>query len=101
MYHLGSSSVSDSSLGDIALRLLFPLDRECDPLGYASEYMSEKPSMSPTQNVGLAGACSDTVLLPSMTFTVDMVGLSAGLSCTQSSPMFRSEERRVGKECRL
>ena len=83
--------MSDTSFGDgdiAAWGLLSPVD--WDPLGYAPEYMPEKPSMSSTQNVGLDGACRDTVLLLSMTFTADIVGRSAGLSWTHSNPMLTS-----------
>jgi hypothetical protein len=80
--HLGSSSVSVTSFGDIGA-LDLPVD--CNFIALPSE-----SSISGMQNVGYDGTWSDTVSLPSMTFTDDGAGLSAGLSWTQSSPMWTS-----------
>ncbi|PUZ63460.1 hypothetical protein GQ55_3G069800 [Panicum hallii var. hallii] len=70
--HLGSSSVSVTSFGDIGA-LDLPVD--CNFIALPSE-----SSISGMQNVGYDGTWSDTVSLPSMTFTDDGAGLSAGLS---------------------
>jgi uncharacterized protein (DUF983 family) len=38
--------------------------------------------------IGFDGALRVTVLLLSMTFTIDIIGLSIGLSCTHSRPIW-------------
>jgi hypothetical protein len=40
------------------------------------------------QNTGFDGALRVTVLLLSMTFTIDIIGLSIGSSCTHSRPIW-------------
>jgi hypothetical protein len=74
--HLGSSSVIETSFSDIG-----DLLAEYIAPGYPSEYISElKPLFVGMQNAGLDGAWRVTVLLLSMTFTVDIFGRSAGSS---------------------
>jgi len=67
--------VIETSFSDIG-----DLLADCEaPGGYPSEFISEKPLFG-MQNAGLDGAWRVTVLLLSMTFTVDIIGLSAGSS---------------------
>jgi len=73
--HLGSSSVIETSFSDIG-----DLFTECEAPAYTSEYISELEPLFWMQNAGLDGAWRVTVLLLSMTFTVDIIGLSAGSS---------------------
>ena len=75
--HLGSSSVIETSFGvDMPG---FPVEWEA--VGYDdSEYGFEYVSLLVMKNEGLDGDWRDTVLLLSMIFTVDIIGLSAGLS---------------------
>jgi hypothetical protein len=40
------------------------------------------------QNTGFDGALRVTVLLLSMTFTIDIIGLSIGSSCTHRRPIW-------------
>lgn len=75
MDHLGSSSVIETSFSDIG-----DLLAEYKPPGYPSEYISELKPLFGMQNAGLDGAWRVTVLLLSMTFTVDIIGRSVGLS---------------------
>jgi len=69
--HLGSSSVIETSFSDIG-----DLLTECE----APAYTSELKPLFWMQNAGLDGAWRVTVLLLRMTFTVDIIGLSAGSS---------------------
>ena len=73
--HLGSSSVIETSFSDIG-----DLLTECEAPAYTSEYISELKPLFWMQNAGLDGAWRVTVLLLRMTFTVDIIGLSAGSS---------------------
>jgi hypothetical protein len=74
-HHLGSSSVIETSFRDIG-----DLLADCEAPGYTSEFISELKPLFGMQNAGLDGAWRVTVLLLSMTFTVDIIGLSAGSS---------------------
>lgn len=81
--YLGSSSVIETSFGDIgdlSVEWLAPRN--------GSEYESELTLLFWMQNAGLDGACKDTVLLLSITFTIDIIGLSVGSSWTHRSPMW-------------
>lgn len=82
--YLGSSSVTDTSLTDIIPDLWVGWE----VCGYDSEYIFESVPLLGMKNDGLDGDWRDTVLLLSMIFTVDIIGRSAGLSWTHSSPMW-------------